>query len=139
VIGSTRNLRVWAYPGAADLRLGYDGLAGLVASKLGADPLSGDCFLFTNRSRTRAKVLVWDGTGLAIYQKRLEQGRFASLRTDTGRIALTMSELSLYLEGCRLVERVKLSPEAYVPGPLTSSRRRDVADGEEKRRVGLRI
>ncbi|MFO1395232.1 MAG: IS66 family insertion sequence element accessory protein TnpB [Steroidobacteraceae bacterium] len=50
---------MWAYPGAADLRLGYDGLAGLVANALGADPLSGDCFLFTNRARTRAKVLVW--------------------------------------------------------------------------------
>jgi transposase len=127
VIGSSRNLRVWGYPGAADLRLGYDGLAGLVANKLGSDPLSGDCFLFTNRARTRAKVLVWDGTGLAIYQKRLEQGRFASLRSDGGRIALTMSELSLYLEGCRLVERVKLSPEAYVPGPLVSRRKRAVA------------
>jgi transposase len=127
VIGSSRNLRVWAYPGVADLRLGYDGLAGLVANKLGSDPLSGDCFLFTNRARTRAKVLVWDGTGLAIYQKRLEQGRFASLRSDGERIALTMSELSLYLEGCRLVERVKLSPEAYVPGPLFSRRKRVVA------------
>ena len=126
MIGSSRNLRVWAYPGSADLRLGYDGLAGLGANKLGADPLSGDCFLFTNRARTRAKVLVWDGTGLAIYQKRLEQGRFASLRADAGRIALTMSELSLYLGGCRLGERVKLSPEAYVPGPL-SGRRRVVA------------
>lgn len=124
MIGSSRNLRVWAYPGAADLRLGYDGLAGLVASKLGSDPLSGDCFLFTNRARTRAKVLLWDGTGLAIYQKRLEAGRFASLRADAGRVALTMSELALYLEGCRLVERVKLSPEAYVPGPLASRRRR---------------
>jgi transposase len=120
MIGSSRNLRVWAYPGPADLRLGYDGLAGLVASKLASDPLSGDCFLFTNRTRTRAKVLVWDGTGLAIYQKRLETGRFASLRSDGSRLALTMSELALYLEGCRLVERVKLSPEAYVPGPLVS-------------------
>jgi IS66 Orf2 like protein len=58
VIGSSRNLRVWAYPGAADLRLGYDGLAGLVASKLGSDPLSGDCFLFTNRTRNRATLCI---------------------------------------------------------------------------------
>ena len=72
-------------------------------------------------------MLVWDGTGLAIYQKRLEQGRFASLRADGDRVALTMSELSLYLEGCRLVERVKLSPEAYVPGPLVSRREQVVA------------
>ncbi len=124
MIGSLRNLRVWAYPGPADLRLGYDGLAGLVGSKLGCDALSGDCFLFTNRTRTRAKVLLWDGTGLAIYQKRLEAGRFASLRADGGRVALTMSELALYLEGCRLVERVKLSPDPFVPGPLAARKGR---------------
>ena len=68
MIGSTRNLRVWAYPAPADLRKGYDGLYGLVVSELERDPLSGDCFLFTNRVRTRAKVLIWDGTGLCLYQ-----------------------------------------------------------------------
>jgi transposase len=36
-----------------------------------ADPLSGDLFLFTNRRRTRAKVLLWDGTGLCVYQNQL--------------------------------------------------------------------
>jgi hypothetical protein len=35
--------------------------------------------LFTNRRRTRAKVLLWDGTGLCIHQKRIERGRFAKL------------------------------------------------------------
>ena len=116
MIGSTRNLRVWAYPAPADLRKGYDGLYGLVVSELGHDPLSGDCFLFTNRVRTRAKVLVWDGTGLCIYQKRLERGRFAPLweRAVTGgAIELTMSELALYLEGSRLAVRVALSPPKY--------------------------
>ena len=82
MIGSTRNLRVWAYPAPADLRKGYDGLYGLVVSELGRDPLSGDCFLFTNRVRTRAKVLVWDGTGLCIYQKRLERNRFPLPRQE---------------------------------------------------------
>jgi transposase len=113
VIGSTRNLRVWAYPAPADLRKGYDGLYGLVVSELGCDPLSGDCFLFTNRVRTRAKVLVWDGTGLCIYQKRLERGRFAPLWERTvsnGAIELTMSELALYLEGSRRNIRTKPLP-----------------------------
>ena len=68
MIGSTRNLRVWAYPAPADLRKGFDGLYGLVVSELERDPLSGDCFLFTTGVRTRAKGLVWDGTGLCIYQ-----------------------------------------------------------------------
>jgi transposase len=121
MIGSTRTLRVWAYPAPADLRAGYDGLAALVTAKLGRDPLSGHLFLFQNRTRTRAKVLLWDGTGLCIYQKRLEQGRFACLwRSDEpdGAIELTVSELTLFLEGSRVIGRVALSPAAFVPQPL---------------------
>ena len=79
MIGSTRNLRVLAYPAPADLRKGYNGLSGLVLQDLGRDPLSGDCYLFVNRKRKAAKVLMWDGTGLCIFQKRLEHGRFAAL------------------------------------------------------------
>ena len=59
-----------------DMRQGFDGLYGLVRDTLGADPLSGHLFLFTNRPRTRLKALVWDGSGLWVCAKRLEQGRF---------------------------------------------------------------
>jgi transposase len=115
MIGSTRSVAVWAYPGPVDLRNGYDGLSAIVAGKLNKNVLSGDCFLFTNRTRTRAKVLVWDGTGLAIYQKRLEQGRFAQLWRRGGEVLeLTMSELSLFLEGCQWVETLPLSPKQFV-------------------------
>jgi transposase len=79
VIGLSRRVRVFAYTRPVDMRKQYDGLYALVVSELKADPLSGDLFLFTNRRRTRAKVLLWDGTGLCIYQKRLERGRFALL------------------------------------------------------------
>lgn len=78
ILGTSRAVRVFAYPIAVDLRKGYDGLYGLVKQGLGRDPLSGDLFLFVNRHRRACKVLVWDGTGLCIFQKRLERGRFAS-------------------------------------------------------------
>jgi transposase len=116
MIGSTRNLRVWAYAAPADLRKGFDGLSALVRAQLKQDPLSGDCYLFTNRTRKSAKVLVWDGTGLCIYHKRLERGRFSALWDrveETDALRLTMSELSLFLEGCRLVNRVELSPPPF--------------------------
>lgn len=112
MIGSNRRLRAFAYPEPADLRRGFDGLSALVTSGLGRDPLSGECFLFTNRTRTRAKVLVYDGTGLCVYHKRLEVGRFACLWREpaVGALELSQSELALYLEGSRLVGRVTLSP-----------------------------
>ncbi len=67
MIGATRHVRVFAYTEPADLRKGFDGLYGLVTRELGRDPLSGEHFLFVNRTRTRAKVLLWDGTGLCVY------------------------------------------------------------------------
>lgn len=123
MIGSTRNVRVWAHARPADLRKGYDGLYGLVTEGMGRDPLSGDLFLFVNRERTRAKVLLWDGTGLCIYQKRLEEGRFASLwKKDEQEVALTVSELALFLEGSKLVGKIVLSPQIFSPKPLDARR-----------------
>jgi transposase len=124
MIGSTRNLRVFAYSSPADLRKGFDGLYGIVMAELGRDPLDGDCFLFVNRARTRAKVLLWDGTGLCIYMKRLEQSRFACLWNESGEepsVELTMSELSLFLEGSKAVGRIALSPKEIRRIPLAQT------------------
>lgn len=112
MIGSTRNVRVWAYPAPCDLRKGFNGLYGLVQQAMGRDPLSGDLFLFVNRRRKNCKVLLWDGTGLCIFMKRLERGCFAALWRDGGEaVELTHSELNLFVEGCSLVGREPLSPE----------------------------
>jgi len=112
VIATCGRFRVFAYAAVADMRKSYEGLSALVRQGLGRDPLSGDLYLFCNRLRHRAKVLHWDGTGLCIYMKRLEKGRFASLwrDADRGELELTESELRLFLEGCSLVGRVGLSP-----------------------------
>lgn len=118
ILGTSRSVRVFAYPEPADLRKGYDGLFGLVTQGLGRDPLSGDLFLFVNVRRKGCKVLVWDGTGLCIFQKRLERGQFASLwRGEGDVVTLTASELALFIEGCELVGHRKLSPEEVVPTP----------------------
>ena len=113
ILTPSRAVRVFAFPAAADLRNGYNGLYGLVQNGLKADPMSGDLFLFVNESRWLCKVLVWDGTGLCIFQKRLERGRFAKLWRDDGQVVkLTQSELALFIEGCTLLDRRSLSPVA---------------------------
>ena len=115
MIGSTRAIKVWAYGRPVDLRKGYNGLSSLVMGAMELDPQSGDCFLFTNRNRNRAKVLLWDGTGLCIYMKRLEKGRFARLwgRGGAAPLSLTMSELALFLEGSALIGKHPLSPQPF--------------------------
>jgi len=123
ILGTSRAVRVYAYPEPVDLRKGYDGLFGLVKAGLGRDPLSGDLFLFLSKRRTGCKVLVWDGTGLCIFQKRLESGRFASLFRDDGKsLQLTASELALFIEGCDLVGRRTLSPGIVKPKVLALDR-----------------
>jgi transposase len=117
VIGSTRQVAVYAYGAPVDMRKGFDGLSALVMNDLGRDPLAGDFYVFTNRTGRRAKVLLWDGTGLCIYAKRLERGRFACLWREpsaTTPLRLTVSELQLFLEGSALVGRVALSPAPFV-------------------------
>lgn len=107
-----RKVRVWAHAGSTDLRKGYNGLVGLVKKELREDPLNGDLYLFVNRRRTGCKVLLWDGTGLCIFMKRLERGRFAELvaNDNTKTVRLTSSELALFIEGCTLVGKKSLSP-----------------------------
>ena len=108
--------RVYAYAGPVDMRKGYDSLAALVEQDLGLDVLSGDLFLFVARNRVRAKVLVFDGSGLCLLAKRLEKGRFACLwrRRRGGVLRLSRAELGLFLEGSQVVGRKRL-----VPAPLT--------------------
>jgi transposase len=116
MIGSTRQVTVYAFSQPADLRRGFDGLSALVREAMGRDELSGDLYLFVGRDRRRAKVLLWDGTGLCVYSKRLEAGRFACLWSQKGeaQVRLTMSELQLFLEGSTLVGRIPLSPPVFV-------------------------
>jgi transposase len=67
---------VFLRAGPTDLRLGFEGLHALASVQLGQDPLKGHVFGFCNRSRTRVKLLFWDGSGLWLCCKRLEQGTF---------------------------------------------------------------
>ena len=96
--------RVYLALGATDMRKGFEGLHGLVRQRLELDPLSGHLFLFCNRSRTRLKVLFWDGSGLWVCAKRLEKGRFSwpQVSGPTVKAAINGVELSLLLGGIDL-------------------------------------
>lgn len=119
MIGSTRAVRVLAYGAPTDMRKSYEGLSALVRNDLGRDIMMGELYLFTNAHRSRAKVILFDGTGLCIYMKRLDKGRFAKLwKSDGGALSLTMSELSLFLEGSELVGRRALSPSPITQAEL---------------------
>ena len=71
-----------------DFRKGMDGLAALVQQVLQADPFAGDVFIFRPKRAERVKILVYDGTGLCLYAKRLEAGRFSWPSPAEGVVAL---------------------------------------------------
>jgi transposase len=72
---------------------------------LGADPLSGHLFLFSNRTRTRLKALVWDGSGLWVCAKRLERGRFGWPAVNgTRSVLMRPEELAMLINGLDLTQ-----------------------------------
>ena len=88
---------------AVDMRKGFEGLFGLVRDHLGQNPLSGHLFLFSNRTRTRLKALVWDGSGLWVCAKRLEKGRFRWPEAGTARsVVMRPEELAMLINGMDL-------------------------------------
>lgn len=121
---SGRRVSVYAYTRPTDMRKGFDGLCALVTQGLQRNPLDGDVFLFVSRDRVRAKALHWDGTGLTIYAKRLERGRFACVWREDHEdpILLTISELDLFFDGSAIIGRVPLAPPALTHFLLASDR-----------------
>src|SRR5262249_29575495 len=103
--GSARRLTGHALGAPGGQRKAVGTPSALVVEKMQMEVLSGDVFLFVGRDRRRAKALFWDGTGLCLYAKRLEKGRFAApwKRGGGETLKLTMSELALFLEGSELV------------------------------------
>jgi transposase len=96
--------RIFVASGATDMRKGFDGLQGLVSGLLEHDPLSGHLFLFVNRRRDKLKILYWDGDGLALWYKRLEQGTFQmpTIAKDQQSAEIKSEELTMLLRGIDL-------------------------------------
>ncbi len=114
MIGPTRAVPIYACRTPVDMRKQYDSLAAIVIESMKKDPHDGALYLFVGRDRRRAKVLFFDGTGVCVFSKRLEKGRFAAPWSNdaTAPLTMTASELSLFLEGSELIGKVALSPPA---------------------------
>ena len=81
-----------------DLRNGFDGLAAKAQQLIGADPFSGQLFLFRGKRGDYLKALYWDGSQLCLFAKRLEKGRFVWPPIVDGAMTLTAAQLALLME-----------------------------------------
>lgn len=96
-------MRFYLYSHPTDMRKGFDGLYGLVTTRLSVDPLSGDVYIFLNRRRDRMKLLFWDGSGFWIFYKRLEKGTFQRPRwSDQKTATLPYEDLVMMIQGIDL-------------------------------------
>lgn len=103
-----------------DMRKQAYGLAAVVESCLGRDPLSGEVFIFGNRQGTILKILMWDISGFWVACKRLEQGRFAfgALRGAAGAKGahcVSVAEALNIIEGIQVHRATYAQHYAYDP------------------------
>ena len=106
-----------------DLRWGFDRLAGMAAERIGRDARSGALFVFFGRRRAAAKVLFFDGTGMCLFYKRLDQGTF---RIPTplceGDLVVTLDERAIRCRRCPRRHGRRQSERCHPSGAATSSR-----------------
>ncbi|PTX94444.1 IS66 family insertion sequence element accessory protein TnpB [Opitutus sp. ER46] len=98
------SIRIYVALAPVDMRKQYDGLWTPAQEQLQEDPKQGAVFCFTNRERTRLKLLYWDGTGVWVLAKRLEQGRFSWPEPSEAKpkLSLTPEALALLIGGVEL-------------------------------------
>lgn len=98
MIGLAPETKVFLACQPIDLRAGFDGLAAKVQQIIRADPFSGHVFLFRGKRGHYLKGLYWDGSGMCLFAKRLERGKFVwpPLVDDT--MMLTPAQLALLIE-----------------------------------------
>ena len=99
MIVPANNVQVLVATKPVDFRRGADSLAALVQESLAADPFCGTIYVFRAKRANRVKVLWWDGTGICLLAKRLEEGHFQWPRIADGVMRLSAAQLSALLEG----------------------------------------
>jgi len=99
VIGPSGAVRVLVATKPVDFRKGAEGLAALVREELGGDPFGGAVFVFRAKRADRIKLVFWDGTGVVLVSKRLEDGEFRWPKIEDGALRLTAAQLQALFEG----------------------------------------
>ncbi|MEI4474079.1 IS66 family insertion sequence element accessory protein TnpB [Frigidibacter sp. MR17.24] len=77
MINSLGNVKIYVWTQPIDFRKGMNGLVSMIVSQLGLKPFSGALFIFRSRRADRLKLIFWDGSGLVMVVKRLDDRAFS--------------------------------------------------------------
>jgi transposase len=99
VIGLRGELKVLVASRPIDFRCGIHGLVAMVAEALDSDPYCGSVFVFRSKRKDRLKMILWDGSGMVLVTKWLEEGAFTFPPAQDGVVVLTATQLSVLVAG----------------------------------------
>lgn len=103
----TDNSKIYLHKAPVDFRKGINGLSILVEQQMQLNPFSQALFVFCNRTRDKVKVLYWQRNGFCLWQKRLEEDKFAWPRKMVGQtLALSEEQWHWLLDGLD-IEKMK--------------------------------
>lgn len=100
-----RGVEVFVCLQPIDLRWGFDRLSNVALSQVGREARSGVLVVFFGRRQEALKVLFFDGSGMCLFYKRLDRGRFR-IPSAEGSMALEIEEheLDALLDGIEVLE-----------------------------------
>ncbi|WP_068146674.1 IS66 family insertion sequence element accessory protein TnpB [Kordiimonas lipolytica] len=99
MIFPSNRVRILVATKPVDFRKGHDGLASLVQSELRKDPFTGTVFVFRAKRADRLKLLYWDGSGLVLAYKRLEEHSFTWPEVHEGMMTLSHAQFEALFAG----------------------------------------
>lgn len=113
MIPARHDVRVLVASQPIDFRAGINRLVSLTTQALAADPYCGDLFVFRSKRNDRLKLLHWDGSGMIVATKWLEDGKFVWPPVRDGVVVLSGAQYAALLSGLdwlRLVPREVRKP-----------------------------
>lgn len=111
----SHEMRIVVVTRPVDFRKGHDGLAALIRNVMGCDPFDGTVFVFRSKRLDRLKMLYWDGSGLVMSYKRLEDHKFAWPAIKDGVMRLDHAQFEALFSGLdwrRIVGVDTVAPKA---------------------------
>ena len=99
MIHPSHGVNIYVATKPVDFRKGHDGLAALVQSHLQKKPFNGAVYVFRTKRADRLKLIYWDGTGLVLAYKRLEQNTFKWPAIRDGMMQLNPAQFEILFAG----------------------------------------
>jgi transposase len=99
MIAFSSDLKILVASRPIDFRRGVNGLVALVAEALGANPYSGAIYVFRAKRSDRLKMITWDGSGMVMATKWLEEGSFAWPPEIDGAVSLSAAQVTMLVAG----------------------------------------